>query len=484
MLDSDEWDWVHEHATGGFDHLLIGTSLPWLLGPGMHYAEAWSEAVAGGAWGPVAANAAEKMRQAADMEHWPAFQESFARLVELFRAIGTGERGEPPASIVALSGDVHHAYLAEVGYPRGTGMRSNVWQAVCSPYRNPLEKKERDQIRIGWSRGFELFTRALARLAGVRDPGIGWRMVGDGPWFDNQVATLIVDGREHAHAHRQGRAGGRGERTARVRARAPAGLGPPRAALRWPTRRMDYPVETFTDEERALLAPHFTNLDRPVFALVNLPETVKGALFARYSRYQGTLRRLYLEEFADERRAGRAVRRRGGRARPKALRAHLHRLRGRLGGAARRRAHRLRVGLERDDEAAPARPAGRLPRAVHALHALRRADRATGSATATGATPSSGRSTRRRWTSCSSRTPRRCRGWRRGRPSASRARATSPRRAHARSIRAKALDLLRGLLPAASLSHVGHLRLGPGLRAAAACGCSPRRCPRRATTRA
>jgi hypothetical protein len=61
---------------------------------------------------------------------------------------------------------------------------------------------------------------------------------------------------------------------------------------------MDYPIETFTDEERALLAAHFTNLDRPVFALVNLPETVKGALFARYSRYQGTLRRLYLDEFA------------------------------------------------------------------------------------------------------------------------------------------------------------------------------------------
>jgi hypothetical protein len=196
MLDSAEWDWVYENATGDFDHLLIGTSLPWLLGPGMHYAEAWSEAVAGGAWGPTAADAAEKMRQTADMEHWPAFQESFARLVELFREIGTGERGDPPASIVALSGDVHHAYLAEVGYPRGTGMKSNVWQAVCSPYRNPLEKKERDQIRIGWSRGFELFTRTLARLAGVRDPGIGWRLVGDGPWFDNQVATLIADGRE------------------------------------------------------------------------------------------------------------------------------------------------------------------------------------------------------------------------------------------------------------------------------------------------
>jgi hypothetical protein len=59
------------------------------------------------------------------------------------------------------------------------------------------------------------------------------------------------------------------------------------------------PVEQFTEEERARLAPHFTNLDRPVFALVNLPEAVKGALFARYSRYAGTLRRLFLDEFAD-----------------------------------------------------------------------------------------------------------------------------------------------------------------------------------------
>lgn len=59
------------------------------------------------------------------------------------------------------------------------------------------------------------------------------------------------------------------------------------------------PVESFSEEERARLAPHFTNLDRPVFGLVNLPETVKGALFARYSRYPGTLRRLFLDEFAD-----------------------------------------------------------------------------------------------------------------------------------------------------------------------------------------
>src|SRR5436305_9143834 len=63
---------------------------------------------------------------------------------------------------------------------------------------------------------------------------------------------------------------------------------------------VDYPVESFTEAERERLQPHFTNLDRPVFALVNLPETVKAALFARYSRHPGTLRRLFLEEFADE----------------------------------------------------------------------------------------------------------------------------------------------------------------------------------------
>jgi thymidylate synthase ThyX len=58
--------------------------------------------------------------------------------------------------------------------------------------------------------------------------------------------------------------------------------------------------ETFTPEERALLSRYFTNLDGPVFALVNLPEVVKGALFARYSRSAKSLRRLFLDEFVEE----------------------------------------------------------------------------------------------------------------------------------------------------------------------------------------
>ena len=59
-------------------------------------------------------------------------------------------------------------------------------------------------------------------------------------------------------------------------------------------------AEPFTDAERTRLAPYFTNLDGHVFALTNMPETVKGALFARYSRSAKSLRRLFLDEFAGE----------------------------------------------------------------------------------------------------------------------------------------------------------------------------------------
>ena len=59
-------------------------------------------------------------------------------------------------------------------------------------------------------------------------------------------------------------------------------------------------VHEFSSDEARALAPYFTNLDRPVFALTNLPETVKGALFARYSRSAKPLRRLFLDEFADK----------------------------------------------------------------------------------------------------------------------------------------------------------------------------------------
>ncbi|MCC5951269.1 MAG: FAD-dependent thymidylate synthase [Acidimicrobiia bacterium] len=61
-----------------------------------------------------------------------------------------------------------------------------------------------------------------------------------------------------------------------------------------------YVAEEFSPEEADILRRYFTNLDGPVFALVNLPEVVKGALFARYSRSSKSLRRLFLDEFVHE----------------------------------------------------------------------------------------------------------------------------------------------------------------------------------------
>jgi thymidylate synthase ThyX len=61
-----------------------------------------------------------------------------------------------------------------------------------------------------------------------------------------------------------------------------------------------YVAEEFTDTESDVLRRYFTNLDSPVFALVNLPEVVKGALFARYSRSPKSLRRLFLDEFVGD----------------------------------------------------------------------------------------------------------------------------------------------------------------------------------------
>src|ERR1700733_11218307 len=112
-----------------------------------------------------------------------------------------------------------------------------------------------------------------------------------GPWPPRSSIApkpLVVGG--------PGRGGARGIDVRERRARATASD----RAARYPPASVQYPVESFTEAERERLRPHFTNLDRPVFALVNLPETVKAALFARYSRYPGTLRRLFLDEFADD----------------------------------------------------------------------------------------------------------------------------------------------------------------------------------------
>jgi hypothetical protein len=195
MVDAEEWDCIERWTRGSFDHLLLGTSLPAFLGRGMHFMEAWNEAVAEGAWGRTAARVAERIRRAVDLEHWAAFGDSLRDLEDLLERIASGGHGDTaPGSVVLLSGDVHHAYLARAQFASGNGGRSPVYQAVCSPLRNPLNGHERRAIRIGMSRGAERVGRALARAAGVGEESLGWT-IEEGPWFDNQVATLELDGR-------------------------------------------------------------------------------------------------------------------------------------------------------------------------------------------------------------------------------------------------------------------------------------------------
>ena len=226
---------------------------------------------------------------------------------------------------------------------------------------------------------------------------------------------------------------------------------------------MRYPLESFAAEERELLAPHFTNLDRPVFCLVNLPETIKGAMFARYSRYQGTLRRLFLDEFAadvpdggrplegpeGERAAGLYERVFGGFGDDSIAQlggAHVacewvsniltkELQRGRLAAYLEQSTRYIPYDapMERGDEG---------PGRWRYYRDDRLGDEYLAAMDELFAIYSSGLETVREWAA---------ERWPRG---------DEPEKAWRSSIRAKSLDLLRGLLPAATLSHVGVFATG------------------------
>jgi hypothetical protein len=194
MVDREEWAWVREQAAGDHDHLFLATSVPVFVGHGMHWFEAASEALAAGAWGSLAARATEAARRAVDLEHWPAFGRSFEEMAELLDDVASGRTGRPPGSVVLLSGDVHHAYVDRVGFRAPGARHSPVLQAVCSPYRNPLPPGQRRMIRALHTRTSWALARVLGRAAGVPEPPVGWRRE-LGPWFENQLAWLELDGR-------------------------------------------------------------------------------------------------------------------------------------------------------------------------------------------------------------------------------------------------------------------------------------------------
>ncbi|MFN2517788.1 MAG: alkaline phosphatase D family protein [Jatrophihabitantaceae bacterium] len=197
MISDSEFDWINEQLQGDYDHLLIGTSLPWLLPRALHDIESWNEVLCAGARGPRVARWAEKMRRAADLEHWASFRKSFDRLAALLAAVGRGERSGPrgltPATVCVLSGDVHHAYAAQANYRDHVDAR--IYQLTCSPLHNHVPAAMKVAFRVSWSRAAERATKALLGLAAKLPPmSIEWTRLA-GPYFGNEVATLVLDGR-------------------------------------------------------------------------------------------------------------------------------------------------------------------------------------------------------------------------------------------------------------------------------------------------
>lgn len=195
ILDDLEMDWLDQQLRGEVDHVFIGTSLPYLLSPGLHELEAWSEAVAAGAWGTRLKGFGEKARRTIDLEHWAAFQDGFREVADMVCELADGKRGSAPATVTFLSGDVHNSYVAEVERTASgpAAASSRILQAVCSPIRNPLPRVVRHATAFASRSIGKGFAERLARSAKVPDPPFSWHTI-EGPWFDNNLATLETDG--------------------------------------------------------------------------------------------------------------------------------------------------------------------------------------------------------------------------------------------------------------------------------------------------
>jgi hypothetical protein len=197
ILDDREFDWVDAAVQNAVDddvdHLLIGTSLPWLLPHSVHDLERWNETLNVRHAGRPLGRLAEKVRQAADLEHWAAFGQSFERLGRTLVRLGRGELGRAPATAMVLSGDVHHAYAAELVEPDGLSTR--VHQLTVSPLHNSAPHAIEVGFRVGWSRWARALTYGLRTLARVPRSPLQWRKQA-GPFFGNELGELVLQGRD------------------------------------------------------------------------------------------------------------------------------------------------------------------------------------------------------------------------------------------------------------------------------------------------
>jgi len=197
ILDDTEFTWVEaavrEAVADGVDHVLVGTSLPWLLPHAIHDVERWNQTLAARHHGRLLGRWAEKLRQAADLEHWAAFGQSFERLGRLLVSVARGEAGPAPATALVLSGDVHHAYAAELVQPGGLAGR--VHQLTVSPLHNQAPHAIEIGFRIGWSRWARALTGSIAKAARVRPTALEWTKRA-GPFFGNELGELVFTGRD------------------------------------------------------------------------------------------------------------------------------------------------------------------------------------------------------------------------------------------------------------------------------------------------
>jgi hypothetical protein len=174
MLDPGEWAWLEEQLGKPAERLVIGSSIPFLLPEGVHFVQNWNEKLCDGAWGPLVRRLSEKFRQAVDLEHWAAFRRSFDDLARLMM-----RTGKP---VLILSGDVHYSYVAKAD-------AGPIYQAVCSPIRNPLSPMLRWANVVSQFGVATVVGALVARLARIPRPPFRWRVVA-GPWFQNALATF------------------------------------------------------------------------------------------------------------------------------------------------------------------------------------------------------------------------------------------------------------------------------------------------------
>ncbi len=187
MVSDTEFEWIEENATGEFDHLLIGSSLPWLMPHAISHLQSINEvACRRPGW---RGRLAEKLRQLADLEHWPSFRASSDRLTRLILRIAQTET----ASVSVLSGDVHHVYAAKAKFP--VPVKASVYQLVCSPVHNRVVLPMRPLFRIAWWRPLAAVIRWwMFRSPHIEPMPVEWEKV-TGPYFGNAVATLRIHGR-------------------------------------------------------------------------------------------------------------------------------------------------------------------------------------------------------------------------------------------------------------------------------------------------